>query len=168
MAVIAVYVVSQTVFMRGFTNVEAAQMQDQVQRAQAAISQNLAELDADVFSYSSWDDTIAFINGAAPAYVDSNLPYSFYTGFEANAVAFVKRYGTIVYGQGYDLEKGEPTPLPAGLSGYLTAAAPLVDLSNVDSKASGILMLHGGPMLFSARPILSSNSIKQEPHRHMG
>ena len=60
-AMLVVYAVSQTVFMRGFANVEARQMQDQVKRAQAAIAQNLAELDADVFSYSSWDDTVAFL-----------------------------------------------------------------------------------------------------------
>jgi len=156
-AILVVYVVSQTVFMRGFANVETRQMQDQVKRAQAAIAQNLAELDADVFSYSSWDDTVAFMETSDQAYVDSNLPDSFYTGFKANVAVFVKTDGTVVYGQGYDLQKGQPTSLPAGLSNYLTPDSPLVRLSSVGSKVDGILMLPEGPMLVSSQPILAGN-----------
>ena len=155
-AVIVVYAVSQTVFMRGFANVERAQMQDQVQRAKAAISQNQAELDAAVYSYASWDDTIGFIESGDQAYIDNNLPEGFYIGFEANLGVFVKNDGTIVYGQGYDQDKGQLTSLPVGLGKYLTPDSPLVRHSSTDSKLSGILMLPEGPLLFSSRPILTS------------
>jgi PAS domain S-box-containing protein len=157
-AMIVVYVVSQTVFMRGFANVENTQMQDQVKRAQAAIAQNLAELDTDVYSYASWDDTVTFIETGDQAYIDSNLPESFYTGYKANVGVFVKNDGTIVYGQGYDLEKGQLIAMPVGLGTYLTPDSPLVRHPTLDSKTSGILMLPEGPMLVSSQPILTSNS----------
>jgi PAS domain S-box-containing protein len=155
---IVVYYASQTLFMRGFANVETAQMQDQIKRAELAISQNLAELDADVFNYASWDDTVAFIGTGDQAYVDNNLPASFYTGFKANLAVFVRPDGSVVYGKGYDLEQNQLTSMPAGLSEYLTRESPLVRHATVDSKISGILSLPDGPMLVSSYPILTSNS----------
>ena len=156
-AVLVVYVVSQTVFMRGFAKVETRQMQDQVKRAQAAIAQNLAELNAGVFSYSAWDDTIAFVQSGDQAYIDSNLVDSLYTGLKINLVAFAKTDGTIVYGQGFDLEKGQLTSMPAGLGTFLRPDGPLIEHLSVDSETSGILMLPGGPMLVNSQPILTSN-----------
>jgi len=156
-AVLAVYVVSHTVFLRGFTSVEHAQMQDQVKRAQAAVAQNLAELDADCFSYASWDDTVAFLRTGDQSYIENNLPDSFYTGYKANLAVFVKTDGTIVYGKGYDLQKGRLTAMPAGLATYLTADGLLVHFSSVAGKTSGILMLPEGPMLVTSQPVLTSD-----------
>ena len=73
LAVVVIFVVSQTVFMRGFARVETTEVEEQVKRARAAVSQNLAELSADVFSYSSWDDTVAFLKDKNQVYIDANL-----------------------------------------------------------------------------------------------
>ena len=45
-AVAVVFMVSQTVFMRGFASVENADMQEQIKRAKAAVTWNLTELGA--------------------------------------------------------------------------------------------------------------------------
>ena len=82
--VFTVEVVSQTIFMRGFANVERAQMQDQVKRAQAAVSQDLSGLTAEVLSYSAWDDMVRFVETGDKSFVENNLADSFYTGFKTN------------------------------------------------------------------------------------
>jgi diguanylate cyclase (GGDEF)-like protein/PAS domain S-box-containing protein len=157
-AVFAVEVISQTVFMRGFANVERTQMQDQVKRAQSAVRQDLDALGADVFSYSAWDDTVRFIETGNQGFVDSNLTDSFFTGFRANLAVIVKNDGTIVYGQGFDLEKSRVTAMPTGLLRYLTPDSPLVKHSGADGRVSGILMLAEGPMLIDSQPILTSQA----------
>jgi len=157
-AVAVIFAVSQTVFMRGFASVETTDMHDQVKRARAALAQNLAELNAAVYSYSSWDDTVTFIEDENETYVQANLVGSFFTGFKANLAAIVRNDGTIVWGRGFDLEGSRATPLPAGFTALLTAESPLVRHSRVDSKLSGILMLPEGPMLIDSQPILNSQS----------
>jgi len=157
-AVAVIFAISQTVFMRGFASVETAEMQDQVKRARAAVVQNLGELSAAVYSYSSWDDTVAFVKDKNETYVQVNLADSLFTGFKANLAAFVRNDGTIVWGRGFDLEGSRATPLPAGFTALLTAESPLVRHSGVDSRLSGILMLPEGPMLIDSQPILTSQS----------
>ena len=157
-AVAVIFVVTQTVFMRGFATVETTEVQDQVERAQAVVAQNLAELSADVYSYSSWNDTVTFLGDKNQAYVEANLADSFFAGFKANVAVFVRNDGTIVWGRGFDLESSKASALPPGLSKYMTPESPLVRHSSLDSKLSGILMLSDGPMLVGAQPILTSES----------
>ena len=157
-AVFTVEVVSQTIFMRGFANVERAQMQDQVKRAQAAVSQDLSGLTAEVLSYSAWDDMVRFVETGDKSFVENNLADSFYTGFKTNLAVIMKNDGTIVYGQGFDLQTGHVTPVPAGLGQYLTPDSPLVSHTSADSTLSGILMLPEGPMLIDSQPILTSEA----------
>jgi diguanylate cyclase (GGDEF)-like protein/putative nucleotidyltransferase with HDIG domain len=156
-AVVVIFVVSQTVFMRGFARVETAEVEEQVKRARAAVSQNLAELSAGVFSYSSWDDTVAFLKDKNQVYIDANLLDSLFTGFKANMAIFVRNDGTVVWGRGFDLSSSKASSLPPGLSKYLAPDGPLVRHLGVDSKLSGILMLPDGPMLVNSQPILTSN-----------
>ena len=115
-AVAVIFLVSQTVFMRGFKSVENTQMQEQIKRAQAAVNWNLVELGGDVVSYASWDDTITFLEQRDQKYIDSNLPKTFFTGFKANLAVILDQDGSVVYGTGYDLENDKKTPLPAGLT----------------------------------------------------
>ena len=88
-AVAVVFMVSQTVFMRGFTAIEQTEAQDQIKRAQAAITWNVMELNVAVKSYRSQDDILAFLQSRDSSYIDSELPASFFTGVKANAVAIL-------------------------------------------------------------------------------
>jgi diguanylate cyclase (GGDEF)-like protein/putative nucleotidyltransferase with HDIG domain len=150
-----IFVISQTVFMRGFSVVETREVEEQVQRARAAVAQNLAELSADVYSYSSRDDTAAFLNNKNEDYVKANLGNSFFTGVAANVAVFVRTDGTIVWGQGFDSANTKATSLPSGLSSQLTPDSPLVRQSGPEGELSGILMLPQGPMLIDSQPILA-------------
>ncbi len=73
--------------MRGFETVEQSEVQEQVKRAQTAVKWNLDELGAAVKSYSSWDDSVAFLEDGNQRFIDSNFPDSFFTGFKANMAA---------------------------------------------------------------------------------
>jgi diguanylate cyclase (GGDEF)-like protein/putative nucleotidyltransferase with HDIG domain len=156
-AVAVVFMVSQTVFMRGFESVEKSEMQEQVKRAQAAIKWRLEELSGAVTSYSSWDDTVAFLENRDPRYISSNMPDSFFTGFRASAAAIVDQSGNLVWGRGFDSDEQAQTGLPSGLADYLTSATPLSRHENPGSETSGIVVLPEGPLLVDSQPILTSD-----------
>ena len=88
-AVAVVFMVSQTVFMRGFASVENAEMQEQVKRAKAAVTWDLTELGAAARSSSARDETLAFLEYGDPRYIDSSFPPSFFTGFGASVAAIL-------------------------------------------------------------------------------
>jgi diguanylate cyclase (GGDEF)-like protein/putative nucleotidyltransferase with HDIG domain len=155
-AVAAIFVVSQTVLMRGFTKVETAEVQEEVARAKAALNRELKELSATTFGYASWDDTVAFLEGRNQAYPETNLSDSFFTGSGVNLVVMGRNDGTVALGRGFDLRTAKTTSLPVGLSEYLGTESPLLWHGNVDSRLSGLVMLPEGPMLIDSQPILTS------------
>ncbi len=155
-AVAAIFVLSQTVLMRGFAEVETGEVREEVARARAALDQELTELGTTAYGYSSWDETVAFVEGRNQVYPETNLTDSFFTGSGINLVILARNDGTVALGKGFDLKTAKTTSLPVGLSEYLTAESPLLKHTSVDSRLSGLLMLPEGPMLVDSQPILTS------------
>ena len=116
-AVVGVFLVSQTVFMRGFESVENTEAQDQIKRAQAAVTWNVMELGIAVKGYRSDEDVLGFLQSQIPPNIESELAESFFAGVKANALAVLDRNGNLLWGRGFDLAKAEFTALPSGLEG---------------------------------------------------
>jgi diguanylate cyclase (GGDEF)-like protein len=150
-AVAVVFMVSQTVFMRGFSSVESTQSQDQIKRAQAAVTWNLLELGIAVKGHGS--DVLAFLHSKDPSLADASLPGSFFSGVRANAAAIIDQNGTVLWGHGFDLGTSQLTSLPPALDQYLAPQGALSQRFQAGTEVSGILMLSGTPMLIDSQPI---------------
>jgi diguanylate cyclase (GGDEF)-like protein len=157
-AVAVVFMVSQTVFMRGFASVENAQMREQVKRAKAAVDWDLAEVSSAALAYSSQDDTRSLLRSRQPSYGRSAFPDAFFTGFGVDTAAVIGTDGTLVWGRSYDPNDPASTALPAGLDAYIYPGGPLTRNENADAGPgdSGILMLPQGPLLVDSRPVLDA------------
>jgi diguanylate cyclase (GGDEF)-like protein len=154
-AVAAIFVLSQTVLMRGFAEVENAEVQEEVRRARSALNEELTKLSATVYGHSTRDDTAAFLEGSNRAYPETSLTDSFFTGSDVNLVVLAGNDGTVVLSKGFDLETAKGTSLPVGLSDYLGTESPLLQHDGVDSRLSGLLMLPEGAMLVDSQPVLA-------------
>jgi diguanylate cyclase (GGDEF)-like protein len=156
-AVAVIFLVSQTVFMRGFASVEKTEMQEQVSRASAAIAWSLSELGAAVQSHSSQDETVAYLDPADPAGQrppESTFNRTFFATFAIDAVAILDGNGDVLWGRGFDSRDSGLTALPGGLALALGAAGPEV-IFRSEQGLSGLLLLPRGPMLIDARPVRS-------------
>ena len=160
-AVAVVFMVSQTVFMRGFAAVENTEAQDQIKRAQAAITWNVMELNVAVKSYRSQSDILAFLQSRDSSYIESALPASFFAGVKTNAVAILDQKGALVWSRGFDLDKSEFTALPSGLETYLTPQGGLTQRFLAGQDISGMLMIAGTPMLLNSQPIVTESGAVQ-------
>ena len=156
-ALMMLYIVSETVFMRGFAAVERREVQEQILRARTALDRDLSLLRTAAFDYGAWDDAISFLEDGNQDFIDRNLVDSFYTSFALNVAVFLRADGTAVYGGGFDLETGQSAPVPAGLAEYLTAGSPLAMRLSPDDVLSGLLALPEGPLLVVSQPVLDSN-----------
>jgi sensor domain CHASE-containing protein len=157
-AVVVVFLVSQTVFMRGFESVESAEAQDQIKRAQAAVSWNVMELGIAVKGYRSDEDILGFLQSRNPAGIESELAESFFAGVKANALAIVDSNGNLLWGRGFDLGNTEFTALPSGLEGYLGPQGGLSQRVLAGQDISGIVMLSGAPMLVNSQALFAKGS----------
>ncbi len=153
-AVAAIYLVSQLVLMRSFSTVETKEVHEEVARAQAALDQELADLNAVVYDYSSSDDTAAFLEEQNQAYIDANFGDSFFTANDVDLAVMTRDDGSIILNRAFDSDEAKSTTPPKGLSRYLDPDSPLVRHSSADAGLLGLLMLPEGPMLVGSQPIL--------------
>ncbi|MCX6700470.1 MAG: PAS domain S-box protein [Methanomicrobiales archaeon] len=128
------------------------------------LDQAVSKLDDELFSMSSiardwgpWDDTVDFVNGNDPNYINSNLqPYGF-DNLNLNLIVLTNTRGEILFSGAYDPGEKVMVPVPAFFSGQLDPKNPLMNMSDPHRVTSGILMLPNDPMLVVSQPILHSN-----------
>ena len=153
--VLMLYFISRIILMESFTELEERYVHRDVERAQSALSNELADLDTLLFDWSAWDDTYTFIEDANEEYIESNLVDETFTGYRLNLILFVNSSGQIVFGKGFDLYSEEQMPVSPSLQEHLTEDA-LLRHPDVESSVTGIVLLPEGPLLVASRPILTS------------
>jgi diguanylate cyclase (GGDEF)-like protein len=156
-AVAVVFLVSQTVFMRGFKAAEKSEVQDQIGQAQAAVTWEGTELGMTVKSCLPHDQILSFLQFTDGAGGDP-LPQSFFTAARVCAAALLDQNGELVWSGGFDLSKLESTPPPAGLAASLSSEGALAERFRTGQSVSGIMMLSGSPLLLDSQPILAGGS----------
>ena len=159
-AVAVVFLVSQTVFMRGFESVERSEAQDQMQRVQAAVTWNVMELGVAVKGYRSDEEMISYLKTRDPAEIESVLSETFFAGVKANAMAILDASGNVAWSRGFDLQKAEFSSLPAELESYLAPRGGLTQRFLAGKDISGILMLSGAPMLVNSQTLFAPGDDK--------
>ncbi len=152
-----VYVLSNTILMRGFKKVEDTYIRRNVVRASKVLESQVALLDTKSSDWATWDDTYQFIVDLNEKYVQSNL--ASLAAFDDLGVNFILYYdseGQLVYSKGVDLETGETIPMPEALVDTLTSDSPILNHLSTDSFLSGVAMIGEVPLMFASRPITTS------------
>ncbi|TVU52203.1 MAG: response regulator [Arthrospira sp. PLM2.Bin9] len=170
--IVVLYTTASCILIQNFRNLEIESVHQDVVRVIKALEDDLANLDAIAQDQAKWDDTYAFINQQNSRYVRSNLVNTMFMDLRLNLFILVDSQGQIVFSKGFDINNQTETAIPPSLSPHLKS----VSLSFSNSSPScfekeeeipcptvGIVMLPEGPLLLSARPILTS--IAQGPSR---
>ncbi|MBI3943018.1 MAG: PAS domain-containing protein, partial [Chloroflexi bacterium] len=155
---VIIYVSSHLILLGSFARLEEEDIQKDVQRALAQLSEDQRKLNTIARDYATWDDTYAFVAGAETNFVQVNFTDATYQNLHLNLILIANIAGQIVYGSGYDLAEGQPVPVPASLLNHITLSDQLLDHTTTDSDLTGIVLLPEGPMVVTSRPILTSNA----------
>ncbi|MGC8879219.1 MAG: response regulator [Anaerolineae bacterium] len=147
---------SFVIVVRGFNQLETRYAVRDVERAREALADELAGLDSTTADYAFWDDTYAYMESRNPGYVISNFVDQTFVNNHLNVILLTDTAGHLVYGKAFDLGQETEMPLPDDL---LEQIAPLLPLADPQSYRRGILPLAEGPMLLTARPILTSDAL---------
>jgi PAS domain S-box-containing protein len=152
------FAVSQGILLNSFSRLEVKDTTEDVKRAQAALSDDLSNLNAIVGDWAPWDDTYTFVQDLNNGYVQNNLNDDTFANLKVNLMLFVNSSGQIVFGKAFDLQNKQEVPVPESLNGSLSASNLFTYHTNADSEVSGLLLLLEGPMLISSQHILTSQN----------
>ncbi len=152
------YATSSSILLGSLVKAEEQEATQVVKGVLNVFTQTADDFNSRFADWSSWDDTYAFIQNRNKEFIDSNLVPEGLANLRVNIALFVNSSGKIVYGTGLDRERLKFTPIPKTLKQHISLKDPLLQLPNADSSLAGIMLLSSGPVLISARPILTTKS----------
>ncbi len=126
-------------------------------RAVDAIYTAIFQLKKSVGDWANWDDSYEFMNDRNKRFLKINMTENAFSSLGVNLIVFVDPSGKMVEGKFFDLEESESQPLPPGLMDELLPEKSI--MRHWTDGSSGILMLPDGPMMFAAKPILTSEGM---------
>lgn len=147
---------ARLILIDSFTEVEARDMDQNLDRATRILQEELAKLATTCADYAGWDDAYRFIQDGNAEFIATNLSIEIYPKLRLDALAFINVRGEKVYARGVDRDREEYAPLPEGLESHLRPGKELVALKSPEESVSGLLMLPQGPFLVVSQPILTS------------
>lgn len=153
--IVVLYLVSRALILNSFLNLEDQEVRRNIQRVVNTLQTEIHTLSGSASDWAYWDDTYQFVQTGDPAYVDSNLNDSTFTGLSLNLMIMMNREGTAVVAQNYDLANSQFVDLPTGLDPFLGQSSPFFTTQDQDDF-SGIVLVGQTPMLMVSRAILQN------------
>lgn len=149
--IIALYAISSTIVLDGFSRVEEQNTRQNVERFIDALSDDLAELSTTADNWAKWDETYAFIENTNDNYTRSYLYDEEFGILKVNLIFLVNSSGQITYAKSVDLDSMKEMPVSKVALQNLIQQHP-----ETESNFSGIFVFPEGTMLIAGRPILTS------------
>ncbi|MGQ9366518.1 sensor histidine kinase [Azospirillum sp. ST 5-10] len=155
MVVVNIVVLRETV-LPGYRRLELEEADRAVRRVVEALHGDVVALGRAAGDYASWDDTYRFIaDPAADAQYAAELTPTTLGNLNVTAMYFFGVDGRLVWGRAIDPDSLETVPLPR-LDHAGQPLGPVMALRPPSDGADGIVVTDAGPMIFAARPILTS------------
>ncbi len=152
---------SRSFLLGGFVTLENEDARRDLARAQDALSDDVASLDAFNVDNSAWDATYAEMAHPEPGFMDSVFGTGA-TGTLAfqrdNYLLLIDNSAKILEFKAFDFSTNKVGSLPQSLTAQITAVSPLLQHPTTTSKLDGILMLPEGPLLVASRPIVQTST----------
>ena len=155
--ILLIYAASQAILLQSYTDIENREVTSALNSSLNEINYDLSTLDSVTVDYAYWDDTYSYVRNGSPGdYIESNFVEATMLNQKLNVVVIVNASDQVVYARGYDLDKKEDAPVPAGVEESLAGVSPLIRSSTTGSL-HGLIILSGCPMMISAYPIMKSD-----------
>ncbi len=145
-------IVSQTILMRRFDQLEREETAQNVGRAVGALYSDFSKV-----SITSGNELTPnrVVISDEQTYIRLDVDQSIFTTLGLNYLLFVTDNQQLGYG--FDLTQGTPLPVPADLTAQLSEGSPIMrPPEGQGASTTGIVMLSTGPMLVASYPTVVS------------
>jgi sensor domain CHASE-containing protein len=148
--------VQRMFILPSFISLEQEESMKDMERAVQAIQREIEHLGSSATDWSVWDDTYQYAQDRNDYYRDSNLNEQALNSLKVNLLYIFDANQHLLWGMAYDLDSQQEITIP-GLAKQLEG----IHLASPETTVEGVLITSHGPILISAKPILTSN--KQGP-----
>lgn len=149
------YIPLRYIVLESFIGLEQQSIQQNVERAMNALSNDIATLDRTTLDYAGWDDTYVFMADRNQEYLANYVDTTFSSN-RLSLVLIVNTAGQSIFAKAFDLNT-QRVIAPAQRLLTFHADDRLLRHSDGPGSLTGVLVLPEGPMLVAARPILTSS-----------
>ncbi|MBM4367024.1 MAG: EAL domain-containing protein [Deltaproteobacteria bacterium] len=128
-------------------------------RAAALLAADGERLVGTARDYAVWDDTVAFVEGSNPGYLEEGLNAATFENHDLDVVVLLDAAGHLVW-SGYQTPAGRgllPSPPPPAVEAALLALPGLLALRTRADAHGGVVWIEGQPWLAAACPVLPSD-----------
>ncbi|MGD9676654.1 MAG: CHASE4 domain-containing protein, partial [Candidatus Bipolaricaulia bacterium] len=140
-----------------FLEIERIEVSRNLDSALNAVGSELSAMESSAHDWAAWTDTLRFVQGTNPEFVEENLMSDTFTNLRLNLMAFYDASGRLVYAKAFDLEQGAATSVGADTLDAATSVVP-APLSPADTVSrTGLLSIGGSLALVAVHPILASS-----------
>ena len=153
-AIVISLIVTQTILMRRFDELEKRETSQNVGRAVSALYSDFSKVSI------AWRDQLTaskVIIDGEETYLALSIDETTFGTLGLNFILFVMP-GQPPLGYGFDVDQGTPLLVPDDLASQLTQESPLMQSQEGQVGVTGILMLSEGPILVSSYPTIISVS----------
>jgi two-component system, NtrC family, sensor kinase len=147
------YSVQYLLILPSFQTLENEEALKNMDRVTEAISRDIQSLGVSVHDWASWDDTYKYAGDRNEKYREDNLNTQALENLEVNILYLFDSSNHLMWGQMYDLDKKEEVHFP-DISKTIQENG-IFSMTDPESSVDGIMMTSNGPLLISARPILT-------------
>jgi two-component sensor histidine kinase/sensor domain CHASE-containing protein len=151
-AIVISLIVTQTILMRRFDELERRETRQNIGRAVSALYSDFSKISI------AWGDQLTaskVIIDGEETYLAISIDETTFGTLGLNFILFVMP-GQAPLGYGFDVGHGTPLPVPDDLASQLTQESPLMQPTEGQVGVTGILMLSEGPILVSSYPTVVS------------
>ena len=154
--ILTLYVISSNILLAGFANLEDQDIRRNVQRALNATTNLISTLNSKAGDWSNWDDAYQFVESKNPTFIQINAGDKTFSELQINILLFARSSGEIIYAREFDLQNGVALFVPPVFERPLPPDHPFLQPTGATNGQTGILMLPRGPLIFAARPVLTT------------
>ena len=148
---------SYFISIRNFIKIEEGAVLRNFNRAVSSVQSRIDYLDRIASDWAEWDDTYSFAMGKNLAYVEKNLQYGAIKNLKLDFIAIADSSGKMIFNGYYNSESGNCEKFPHELYDYVTYELFARNRNPTENfEMKGILPVVDAPILFAARPILTS------------
>ncbi len=153
---LAAFVVGRGLVLQGYEQIEHQAMLRDLDRAEAALANSIADAEAIASDYGAWDDTRQYLADRDPGYLISNFPLRTFQDLEISTLIIADTDGAIAYSQAVNDARVSLQPVPDDLVQALRAAG-LFAVREVDQGRHGLLQTSTELLIVAAHPVLGSD-----------
>jgi sensor domain CHASE-containing protein len=128
---------ARSIVLSSFERLEADTSRSNVQRIINVLQDNFDAMVGTGLDWGHWDETYRYARGEDPGFVETNLTVLTAYNLNLNMMLFVDAKKNLLHAEVIDLQAIEYTPMPEGLSDWLSGDSPFVNHSDRESVVFG-------------------------------